>query len=170
MGAGKQRRAKWCFPKSGCHPPAASPYNGLQTLTTLYSRLIVNPVIVLKVPNREVTVLGEVKSPGTLQLEKEYTSLVEVLWEKWAGPNTTRDARILNPLFAEETNRKKEYTLWSDQALYHRERKYLATTEISFISSPSNVNHCKGKPVPSLPVAAILSSLAVFLTREIRWR
>jgi len=43
------------------------------------AKLLVNPIVKLKVLNKEVTVLGELKSPGHFLLEKENNSLVEVL-------------------------------------------------------------------------------------------
>lgn len=49
------------------------------TIVSILSKEIVDPVIVIKVLNREVTVLGEVKSPGNLTLEKERVSVVEVI-------------------------------------------------------------------------------------------
>jgi polysaccharide biosynthesis/export protein len=43
------------------------------------SRTILNPIIDVKVLNKEVTVLGEVKNPGKHLLEKEDYTLLEVL-------------------------------------------------------------------------------------------
>lgn len=47
-------------------------------ITSKMSVTIKNPIVKLKVLNREVTVLGEVISPGNYQLEKESNSLIEV--------------------------------------------------------------------------------------------
>jgi len=49
------------------------------TLETLYGQEIANPIILVKVLNREVTVFGEVTKPGRLLLEKEMNTLTEVL-------------------------------------------------------------------------------------------
>lgn len=43
------------------------------------SKTIVKPVVDIKVLNREVTILGDVKNPGKLHLEKENNSLVDIL-------------------------------------------------------------------------------------------
>lgn len=43
------------------------------------AKTIVKPVLDVKVLNREVTILGDVKNPGKLHLEKENNTLVEVL-------------------------------------------------------------------------------------------
>lgn len=49
------------------------------TLIKRYSALVVNPVLEVKVLNKDVTVLGEVKTPGNYLLEKENNSLVELI-------------------------------------------------------------------------------------------
>jgi|JI7StandDraft_1071085.scaffolds.fasta_scaffold94372_2 polysaccharide export outer membrane protein len=50
-----------------------------QTLEKLYSKYIINPIIDVSIVNLSVSVLGEVKAPGTYRLDKENTNLVEVL-------------------------------------------------------------------------------------------
>lgn len=49
------------------------------SLRKTYSTWIKNPVINIKVLNKEVTVVGELKTPGIYLLEKETNSLMEVL-------------------------------------------------------------------------------------------
>ncbi len=49
------------------------------TLTKLYAKYLVSPVIVVKVLNREVTILGEIRTPGTYTLEKESNTLIEII-------------------------------------------------------------------------------------------
>lgn len=49
------------------------------TLTRLYSEILVDPIIVVKVQNREVSVLGEVRTPGKYLLEKEVNTLTEII-------------------------------------------------------------------------------------------
>ncbi len=44
-----------------------------------YARYIKSPIVEVKVLNKEVTILGEVKTPGKLLLEKEHNSLVEAI-------------------------------------------------------------------------------------------
>ena len=44
-----------------------------------FAKLLVNPIIKLKVLNRQITVMGELKSPGQFLLEKEDNTLLEVL-------------------------------------------------------------------------------------------
>lgn len=49
------------------------------TLRKMYGKHISNPVIIVKVLNKKVSVYGEVKSPGNFQLEKEYTTISEMI-------------------------------------------------------------------------------------------
>ncbi|PHR30920.1 MAG: hypothetical protein COA38_09330 [Fluviicola sp.] len=49
------------------------------TIVGRLSKFLVDPVVVIKVINREVTVLGEVKSPGNYLLDKETNSLYEII-------------------------------------------------------------------------------------------
>lgn len=44
-----------------------------------YKKWVVNPIVEVKVLNREVTLLGELKTPGTYLLEKEKNSLLELI-------------------------------------------------------------------------------------------
>lgn len=48
-------------------------------LKQVLGKWIVNPQVTIKVLNRQVTVLGEVHTPGPVVLEKEHNTLMEVL-------------------------------------------------------------------------------------------
>ncbi|MBO0949639.1 polysaccharide biosynthesis/export family protein [Fibrella forsythiae] len=48
-------------------------------LLTEFRKWIVDPIIDVKVLNKEVTILGELKNPGKFLLEKEANSLIELL-------------------------------------------------------------------------------------------
>jgi len=49
------------------------------TIKTILENQIVNPIVVVKVLNREVTILGEVRTPGNFILDKENTSIIEAI-------------------------------------------------------------------------------------------
>ncbi|OWY25406.1 polysaccharide export protein [Sphingobacteriales bacterium UPWRP_1] len=49
------------------------------TLRELYKAWIVNPVVEVKILNKEVSVIGELKSPGRFLLEKDDNSLVDLI-------------------------------------------------------------------------------------------
>jgi polysaccharide export outer membrane protein len=48
-------------------------------LEAQYSKFISNPIIDVNIPNLKVTVLGEVMAPGQIVLDKENTTLVDVI-------------------------------------------------------------------------------------------
>ena len=48
-------------------------------LKVIYTELVVDPIIVLKVLNREVTVLGEVTNAGNILLEKDNYTFTEII-------------------------------------------------------------------------------------------
>lgn len=49
------------------------------TLKQALSKNLVDPVVVVKVLNREATILGEIKTPGNYILEKEQTRLIDLI-------------------------------------------------------------------------------------------
>ncbi|MFT6761068.1 MAG: polysaccharide export outer membrane protein [Psychroserpens sp.] len=50
-----------------------------EKLSQLYAEYLIDPIVVVKVLNREVTVLGEVRTPGTYILEKERNTLTDLI-------------------------------------------------------------------------------------------
>lgn len=40
---------------------------------------LVNPIVDIKVLNKEITILGEVRNPGTIQVDKDYVTLLEMI-------------------------------------------------------------------------------------------
>lgn len=49
------------------------------TLSQLYSKMLVDPIIVVKIQNREISILGEVRTPGKYILEKETNTLTDII-------------------------------------------------------------------------------------------
>lgn len=49
------------------------------TLRVLLSKWIVNPVVDVKVLNKEITVLGEIKNPGVIKVDKDRNNLMELI-------------------------------------------------------------------------------------------
>lgn len=50
-----------------------------EKLKAEYKKWIVNPIVELKVLNKEVTIVGELKTPGKYLLEKENNTLIELI-------------------------------------------------------------------------------------------
>jgi polysaccharide biosynthesis/export protein len=49
------------------------------TLRTIYSKWIVNPIVDVKVLNKQITVMGEVKSPAVIQVDKDRNTLLDLI-------------------------------------------------------------------------------------------
>lgn len=49
------------------------------TLKTRFSKWVVNPIIDVKVLNKEITILGEVRNPQVIQVDKDRNSLLELI-------------------------------------------------------------------------------------------
>jgi len=49
------------------------------TLKLLYRKWIVNPVVDVKVLNKEINVLGELKNPGAIKVDKDQNNLLEII-------------------------------------------------------------------------------------------
>lgn len=50
-----------------------------EKLKAEYKKWVLNPIVEIKVLNKEVTILGELKTPGKYNLEKDENSLLEVI-------------------------------------------------------------------------------------------
>ncbi len=50
-----------------------------EKLKAQYTQWIVNPVVDVKVLNKEITVIGEVKAPQVVTLDKDYNTLLELI-------------------------------------------------------------------------------------------
>lgn len=67
-------------PKIGTvHLSGLTTIEARKKLAEAFRKWIVNPIVDVKILNREVTVLGEFKTPGKYLLEKEDTRLVEIM-------------------------------------------------------------------------------------------
>jgi len=49
------------------------------TLKLLYSKWVVHPVVDVKVMNKEITVLGEVRNPAVVTIDKDNVTLLEII-------------------------------------------------------------------------------------------
>ncbi len=72
-----------------------------ETLTKKMAKTILNPIIDVKVLNKEVVVMGEVKNPGKRLLEKENYSLLEILgmsgdFDTYANKSRIQVVRMVN--------------------------------------------------------------------------
>lgn len=91
------------------------------SLTAWYGKWIVNPIVRIRVLNRQISVLGEVKNPGILNLEKEQNSLTECIarsgdFDFYADKRNVKIVRLVNDTLKSFTVNLTK----SDQSLYSR--------------------------------------------------
>jgi polysaccharide export outer membrane protein len=65
------------------------------TLLKLYALNIKDPIIVVKILNRKVTILGEVRSPGNFILDEEQVNLLEIIGRAQGFTNYANMEEIL---------------------------------------------------------------------------
>ena len=71
------------------------------TITNRLKKWIVNPIIDVKILNKEITVMGEFKSPGKFIIEKETNTLLEMIakagdFDAYANKKTIQVIRVVN--------------------------------------------------------------------------
>lgn len=72
------------------------------TLKTIYKQWIKTPVVDIKILNREITVLGEVRDPQVINVDKERNTLIEMIarckgLEFYANPKYVKVFRQVGP-------------------------------------------------------------------------
>lgn len=132
------------------------------TITQILLKDIVNPIVVVKVLNREVTVLGEIKSPGNILLDKEKTSIVEVIG-KSEGFLTYADVKKVQ-LIREGRSYIIDMSVMSEPL---SSRIYVKSGDI--INVPSLRGKKLDQKAPTMiPFASVATSLAVLISLILR--
>lgn len=69
------------------------------SLKTLFQQWLVNPIIDVKVLNKEITVLGEVREPRVIPVDKDQNSLLEIIshCEGFADYANLKYVKVLRP-------------------------------------------------------------------------
>ncbi|WP_457564678.1 polysaccharide biosynthesis/export family protein [Caminibacter sp.] len=67
----------------------------MEKLTKLYAQYIRNPYVNVVDMSKKVYVLGEVRKPGAIQLDKDYTTLIDVISKSGGLTETARRNKII---------------------------------------------------------------------------
>lgn len=139
-----------------------------QKLVDLISKQIKNPSVNLKILNYKVSVLGEVKNPGTFPIQSDRVTILEAL--SMAGDLTIYGKRN-NILLIREKEGKKSYNridiTKSDfvQSPYY----YLAQNDLIIVEpNKTRINSSKYSPnVPAtISALSLLTTLILLITRN----
>ena len=131
------------------------------TLTALYSDFLVDPILVVKVLNRDVTILGEVRTPGKYILEKESNTLTEIIGSA-QGFEFYADKKNIQLI-----RNNKSYRI--DFTKLHNNNYQILVQAGDVINIPTRRGKAIDKKAPTLiPFASALTAVAVLVTLIIR--
>lgn len=126
------------------------------TLTKIYATVLVKPIVVAKILNREASILGEVNKPGNYLIEKENTTLIELIGK---AEGTT-----------DFSNLKKVQVVRSDTSYIlnlEEQKNYYAlqlhSNDIVFLPSKKKKSLVKNAPT-IIPFASAITAIGVLLT------
>ena len=128
------------------------------TVAAALSGTIVDPLVVVKVLNREVTVLGEVRTPGNYLLDKQQNTLAELIGraQGYTDYANTRYIVLLRNQQAYRIDLKH---------LSAMQRNNLLVAAGDVIEVPSQRGKRIDKKAPTLiPFASVLTALAIGFT------
>jgi polysaccharide export outer membrane protein len=131
------------------------------TLASIYSVMLVNPNLVVKVLNREVTVLGEVRSPGKYILEKESNTLTEIIGNT-QGFDFYADKKKIQLI-----RNNKSYQVDFTQLINNNYQILVQSGDV--INVPSRKGKAIDKKAPTIiPFSSVLTALAVIFSVILR--
>ncbi|MEO2072889.1 MAG: polysaccharide biosynthesis/export family protein [Zunongwangia sp.] len=132
------------------------------------SEYIQNPIVIVRISNFQVTVLGEVRQPGTFPVTDEYLSLPKALG--LAGDMTIYGKRK-NVLVVRETengDKKHAYLDLTDADIVNSPFYYLQQNDVVYVepNGPQlqSASYNRNASV-YISIASVLVSLAVLITR-----
>jgi polysaccharide export outer membrane protein len=131
------------------------------TLATLYSKILVDPILVVKVLNRDVTILGEVRSPGKYILEKERNTLTEMVGSAQGFEFYAQKKKV------QLIRNNKSYQIDFTQLLGANYQILVQAGDV--INVPTRKGKAIDKKAPTLiPFASTLTALAVLVSIVLR--
>lgn len=127
------------------------------TLAALYSSILVKPNLVVKVLNRDVTILGEVRSPGKYILEKESNTLTDIIGNA-EGFEFYADKKKIQLI-----RNNKSYLIDFTKLMDNNYRILVQAGDV--INVPTRRGKSIDKKAPTLiPFASALTALAVIVS------
>lgn len=127
-------------------------------ITSLLKKELVDPIVVVKILNKEVTILGEVKTTGNFIIDKEHTPIYEILGksEGFLQYADTRKVQLIR------NNRSYIIDLSKKDALASH-RIYVKSGDLIFVPAKSGKNFDLSiKRV--IPFASAITAIAVLIS------
>ncbi|MBO6515833.1 MAG: polysaccharide export protein [Bacteroidia bacterium] len=131
------------------------------TLRSRFSEWIVNPVVDVKILNRQLSILGEVRDPGVYDIDKEYNSLFELFsrcggFENYANLKYVKIFRQEGPHVRVATINLKDYGVYLSQNIQ------LLPSDIVVVPSRKYKEFDKRISV-IIPFTSAVTSAAIFM-------
>lgn len=125
-----------------------------------FSKKIINPVIDIKVLNKSVVILGEVKTPGKILLEREVNSLIEIIaqagdFDQYGNKAKVQVIRTVN---------KKDYSIeldLTDMNSYASNNIQIHPGDIIYIPAKKRKAWDKGAGSIIIPTASAITAAAL---------
>lgn len=134
-----------------------------QQLRNAYSKFIKTPVVEVKVLNKEVTILGDVKTPGKFLLEKERNTLMDMLGK--AGDFDFYADRSQVTVVREVAGEPKSVTVDLSQLKnYSSSNVYLKPGDVVYVPSRKSKVWDKRSGSIIIPATAIITTAVLVMT------
>ncbi len=132
------------------------------TLKLRFGEWVVNPIVDVKVLNRNLTILGEVRNPGLYTIDKEYNTLFELLalsggFEKYANLKYIKVFRQLGPDVHVVTINLKDYGHYFAQNIHLRPSDIVVVPSRGYKEFDSRISTI-------IPFASAVTSAAIFVS------
>ncbi|MFK8039676.1 MAG: polysaccharide biosynthesis/export family protein [Crocinitomicaceae bacterium] len=129
-----------------------------EILTKKYAEFLVNPIVVIKVLNKEVSILGEVVSPGNYTMDKEVVTISEALAKAKGLDQFANPVKI--QLIRNDTSYRINLSKLSTENLHS---VVLRPDDIIYVPAKKIKTVAQNAPV-LIPFASVLTSVAVFVS------
>jgi polysaccharide export outer membrane protein len=134
-----------------------------QQLRSAYSKFIKTPVVEVKVLNKEVTILGDVKTPGKFLLEKEHNTLLDILGK--AGDFDFYADRTQVTVVRDVAGAPKSVTVDLSQLKnYSSSNVYLQPGDVVYVPSRKSKVWDKRSGSIIIPATAIITTAVLVMT------
>jgi polysaccharide biosynthesis/export protein len=133
-----------------------------ELLKGILSKSVLNPIVEVKVLNKEVTVMGEVRTPSKLLLDKEENSILEIIsragdFDYYANKTKVTVVREIG-----NVPYKIELDL-TGMDVHHSQNILVQPGDIVYVPTRRGKNWDK-KASTAIPVTSVITSIIVILT------
>lgn len=131
-------------------------------LSEKYATFLVDPIIIVKVLNKEVSVLGDVITQGRFPLEKDYISLVDIL-AMAGGFDTYANKKAIKIIRGGKENPKEYVVDLTSMPDYKLSNIAILPDDIVYVPSRKGKMFDR-RSTSILPLTSVLSTIAIIIS------